>query len=521
MKDLAKTRSGIDFEQGARLSVRDLIDRRATEQADDIFLIAPDSGQTLTYGGLCHAVRRVAGLIAQNGVEAGESVAYAMSNGHDALIGILGTIYGGHRATAINLIAGSQAISYVLDHSQSRLVLAEQEHVPLIESALDGIAAAPPIVPIVDGEWPKTDFDHANIAPPPSPQSDGLLMYTSGTTGRPKGVVLSHANLIAGGANTALAHNLVPADRALCVLPLYHINGLCVTVMGSLVAGGSLVLPAKFSVSQFWDLIAAHRCSWFSVVPTQISYLLHAAAGTEKPASALQCLRFGRSASAPLAPDVQQAFEAAFGIPIIETMGLTETAAPILSNPLPPGERRTGSPGIAIGNEVIIADDEQSEVARGNEGEVLVRGPNVMKGYFRNPEATAQALTPDGWLRTGDLGRMDEAGYVFITGRLKELIIKGGENIAPREVDEALYAHPDVIEAAAFACECANYGQRIEAAVSVAASANVTESDLITLCIERIGAFKAPDRIHFLPELPKGPSGKIQRLKLAQLAAAE
>jgi acyl-CoA synthetase (AMP-forming)/AMP-acid ligase II len=524
MSVLAKTRSGNSPQQVARLSVRDLIDRRAAEQADDVFLIAPDSGQTLIYSGLRNAVRRVASLIAQYGVEPGDSVAYAMSNGHDALIAILGTVYGGYRATAINLIAGSQTIAHVLDHSQSRLVLAGREHLPLIEGAFGETAKAPPVVTIVGGQWPRTDSGQASIeasiAPPPLPESDGLLMYTSGTTGRPKGAVLSHANLIAGGANTALAHELTAADRALCVLPLYHINGLCVTVMGSLVAGGSLVLPAKFSVARFWDLIAAHRCSWFSVVPTQISYLLHDAGAAEKAKSASQCLRFGRSASAPLAPDVQEAFEAAFGVPIIETMGLTETAAPILSNPLPPGERRTGSPGIAFGNEVIIADNAHNEVPRGAQGEVLVRGPNVMKGYLRNPEATAEALTADGWLRTGDLGRMDEAGYVFITGRLKELIIKGGENIAPREVDEALYAHPDVIEAAAFACDCKDYGQRIEAAVSVAPSANVTESELITLCVERIGSFKAPDRVYFLPELPKGPSGKIQRLKLVEMAAA-
>jgi acyl-CoA synthetase (AMP-forming)/AMP-acid ligase II len=520
MNDPAKTQPGNRPEQAARLSVRDLIDRRASEQAGDLFLIAPDSGQNLTYAGLRDAARRVAGLIAINGVEPGESVAYAMSNGHDALVAILGTMYGGYRATAINLIAGSQAISHVLDHSQCRLVLAQREHLPVLEGAFGEAAKAPPVVTIVDGQWPRSDSGPASIAPPPSPQGDGLLMYTSGTTGRPKGVVLSHSNLIAGGANTALAHELVASDRALCVLPLYHINGLCVSVMGSLVAGGSLVLPAKFSVARFWKLIAEHRCSWFSVVPTQISYLLHAATASEIPASAPKCLRFGRSASAPLAPGVQQAFEAAFGVPIIETMGLTETAAPILSNPLSPGERRAGSPGIAFGNEVIIADDHHNEVPAGNAGEVLVRGPNVMKGYFRDPGATAGALTPDGWLRTGDLGRMDEAGYVFITGRLKELIIKGGENIAPREIDEALYAHPEVIEAAAFACACPDYGQRIEAAVSVAPSAKVTESELISLCIERIGAFKAPDRVYFLSELPKGPSGKIQRLKLAELAVA-
>jgi acyl-CoA synthetase (AMP-forming)/AMP-acid ligase II len=175
---------------------------------------------------------------------------------------------------------------------------------------------------------------------------------------------------------------------------------------------------------------------------------------------------------------------------------------------------------VAVGNEVIIADMEQQEVARGQEGEVLVRGPNVMRVYLDNDEATSQALTADGWLRTGDLGRMDEDGYVFITGRLKELIIKGGENIAPREVDEALYAHPDVIEAAAFACDCRNYGQRVEAGVAVRDGANVTAQELIDLCQQKIGKFKSPDRIHFLAELPKGPSGKIQRRKLQELFGA-
>ena len=203
-------------------------------------------------------------------------------------------------------------------------------------------------------------------------------------------------------------------------------------------------------------------------------------------------------------------------MPIVETMGLTETAAQILSNPLPPGVRKIGSPGVAVGNEVIIADMEQREVPRGTEGEVLVRGPNVMRVYLDNEEATSQALTADGWLRTGDLGRMDQDGYVFITGRLKELIIKGGENIAPREVDEALYAHPDVVEAAAFACSCKHYGQRVEAGVALREGASVTEGELIDLCTRKIGKFKSPDRIHFLAELPKGPSGKIQRRKLQE-----
>jgi acyl-CoA synthetase (AMP-forming)/AMP-acid ligase II len=198
-------------------------------------------------------------------------------------------------------------------------------------------------------------------------------------------------------------------------------------------------------------------------------------------------------------------------------MGLTETAPQILSNPLPPGTRKIGSPGHAWGNEVAILSPALTPVGPEVEGEIAVRGPNVMRGYFRNPEATAAAITPDGWLRTGDLGRMDSDGYVFVTGRLKELIIKGGENIAPREVDEALHAHPDVVEAAAFARPCPVYGERVEAAVTLRPGSAATEGDLRDLCVSRLGAFKSPDRIVVLDELPKGPSGKIQRLRLAAL----
>jgi len=292
---------------------------------------------------------------------------------------------------------------------------------------------------------------------------------------------------------------------------------LCVTLMGPLVSGGSVVMPKKFSASSFWDQITRWDCSWFSVVPTQISYLLHESNQARDPQDKPQRLRFGRSASAPLAPEVQRAFEERFGIPVIETMGLTETAAQILSNPLPPGTRKIGSPGVPYGCEVRIVDADMNELPEETEGEVAVRGPSVMKEYFKNPEATADSLTPDRWFRTGDLGRKDADGYVFITGRSKELIIKGGENIAPREVDDALYAHPAVIEAAAFARPCPDYGQRVEAAVRVKPSSGVTEDELIALCRDKLGAFKTPDRIHFLPELPKGPSGKIQRRHLAEL----
>lgn len=493
-------------------SILDIVVERAASTPDVVFLVDPINKVTVTYKQLHERVEAIASFVASQGIKPGESVAYAMSNSPETAIAILGILYGGYLATAVNLVAGNSVIAFVLEHSEAKLIFANDAG---REALVDPMKAVPDI-PVID----PVSQCISDLSPQVHHQSGGatggLLMYTSGTTGKPKGVVLSQGNLIAGGNNTALAHELTHVDRGMCVLPLYHINGLCVTLMGALVSGGTLIVPPKFSVSTFWRNIVDESCTWFSVVPTQISYLLHDNANLPE-AGALAKVRFGRSASAPLSPDVQSAFEGKFNIPIIETMGLTETSAQILSNPLPPGVRKIGSPGIAYGNEIRIGDPTQNEMPLGSEGEVLVRGPNVMQLYLKNEEATQQAITSDGWLRTGDLGKMDEDGYIYITGRLKELIIKGGENIAPREIDEALYTHPDVVEAAAFAQKCNRYGERVEAAVMISEGSELTEALLIDLCKDRLGNFKTPDRIHFLPELPKGPSGKIQRIKLVEL----
>ncbi|MFK7996009.1 MAG: AMP-binding protein [Granulosicoccus sp.] len=517
------------------MSVTDLIDRQASERADQNFLIASDTDTAINFRQLQQQAQAVAQFIASQGVSRGESVAYAMHNGPCCAVVLLGIMYGGYRAVAINLVAGRDVIAYVLAHSQTTLVLAQPDVAPMISDALStdafreeqardesdlfNNAPTATALPVIEMEYDtiprRIEECEKTFSAAPTSSDDALLMYTSGTTGRPKGVTLSHGNLIAGGQNVATGHQLSQRDRALCVLPLYHINGLCVTLFGPLVSGGSLVLPPRFSTSAFWRLVDEYHCSWFSVVPTQIAYLLRDADSGGGTGVRREQLRFGRSASAPLSPDVHMAFEKNFGIPVIETMGLTETAAQILTNPLPPISRKPGSPGVPVGDEVMIADKQLQPVASGVEGELLVRGSNVMQRYFRNVAATSDALTDDGWLRTGDLGRKDEDGYVFITGRLKELIIKGGENIAPREIDDALYQHADVVEAAAFACPCDDFGQRIEAAVVLKASSSLSEADLLEACVQRVGRFKCPDKIHFLQELPKGPSGKIQRAKIS------
>ncbi|MFV2054415.1 AMP-binding protein [Aliiroseovarius sp. YM-037] len=483
-------------------TVRDWLDARAA--GDGVAVVFPETGETLSWSDLRDEARRTAEGLTGLGIEKGESVAIIQPNGREGLVAVYATLYGGFRATMINLAAGPDAIAYALGHSGARFAFVHaSQNEAFAKIAPNDVAAIRPD----DLEAPAPLHDI-------TPGDHALLMYTSGTTGKPKGVVHTHASLLAGGWTTAVAHALGSRDRGFCVLPIYHINGLCVTVMGALVSGGSLAMVSRFSSGKFWEQINKGEATWFSVVPTIISHLLH---GASDPSDAARArLRFGRSASSALAVETQSAFESRFGVPIIETMGLTETAAQILSNPLPPGVRKIGSPGVGYGNEIRILTADLTEAPRGSEGEIAVRGPNVMHEYLHNPDATAATFAGD-WLRTGDLGRMDADGYVFVTGRLKELIIKGGENIAPREIDEVLYSHNDIIEAAAFARPCTQYGERVEAAVAIRDGSVLAEADLLSLCKERLGKFKAPERVHFLKELPKGPSGKIQRLKLADL----
>lgn len=496
-------------------SIKDLIAERAQKTPKGVYLIDPDTGEQVTYRQLQSQIDNIVFALMQKGFEPGDRIAFALENGINTAVAVLALYCGGYLATAVNLVAGPDTIGYVLEHSKSRLVLIDAQTRDLIEQATAELAQKPELESM--HKLLKSKADNYQHPIPVTANDDGLLMYTSGTTGRPKGVVLTHKNLLAGGSNCAIAHKLISNDRALCVLPLYHINGMCVTLLGPLVSGGSVVVPNKFSVRRFWNIIADHSATWFSVVPTQISYLLHDNPDHFASVEKLLKLRFGRSASAPLSPDVHRAFEKRFGVPIIETMGLTETAAQILSNPLPPAPRKTGSPGIAFGNDIKIADNNHVECPANTEGEILVRGANVMRCYLDNQQATQQAITRDNWLRTGDLGRMDHDGYVYVTGRLKELIIKGGENIAPREIDDALYSHSAVIEAAAFACGCETYGERVEAGVVLKEACGVTEADLINLCIAKLGRFKSPDKIHILDDLPKGPSGKIQRNKIREM----
>ena len=483
-----------------------------------MYLIAPEPGLALTYAQLRKDAVALGKQLKTMGMQKGDKISFMMTNGFQTTRLFLGVMYAGMTVAPLNLHAQPSHLEYVLDHSDTKLVFVDKAERDRLNSAIEKVDRDIAVVVMdVDAQciFPIENLSEDEL-PHVVEEDSALLLYTSGTTGKPKGVILTHRNMVAGGEYTMLAHRLTPDDRALCSLPLYHINAEVVSAITPLVSGGSVVMPHKFSVSNFWQLISEYGCTWFSVVPTIIAYLI---SGSEIRGKNYQLdqVRFGRSASSPLPPSLHKAFEEKFGLSIIETMGLTETAAPVFSNPLDPAKRKYGSPGQAVGNLAKIIDGKGHEVPPGIVGEIMVKGDNVMKEYYKAPEITAQALTSDGWLYTDDMGYMDENGFVFVTGRLKELIIKGGENIAPREIDEALYKHPAVLEAAAVGIPDQNYGEEILACVALKPGSKCSEKALFEHCRKHLGDFKTPKIIKFLRELPKGPSEKIQRLKLPEM----
>lgn len=505
------------------MTIQELINTLATDRKDKTFLISPENGEQLTFSELHARVDAVSAHLDALGCHAGEHVALFMDNGQWTVTLLLAIMASGRVVVPLNAIAGDSQLEYVLEHCDASVLFASPQHLSRARTLSEKLQRPVTVIPACPDEGPQwtSNIGAANKTQSRvEPESNALLMYTSGTTGKPKGVLLSHGNVVAGGMNTVEAHALSAEDRALCVLPLYHINAQIITVIAPLLSGGSVVMPHRFSTRTFWELLRDYQCTWFSVVPTIVAYLLERGdtQGLDvcnNPDYAR--VRFGRSASSALPATSHQAFERVFGVPLVETMGLTETAAQILSNPLPPFQAQYGSPGIAYRNEVKIVAKDGQEAPRGEVGELMVRGDNVMKEYYKNPEATKESLTQDGWLRSGDLGYQNQEDFFFITGRLKELIIKGGENIAPREIDDVLQKHDAVLEAATYAEIDMHYGHEVMACVVLKSGKQASVSELRALCEKELGKYKTPKDIHVVHWLPRGPSGKVQRLKIADM----
>ena len=499
-------------------TLRDAVARHAAARPDAPFLFAPETGRVLTYAELLRQAHLLARFLDATGLKKGDKVGLFLHNAYQTAVLFLGSMLGAYVCAPFNLLAQRSQLAYLLAHSDCKVLFTAREYEARVAEALPRTGGPEAI--IIDPDAPELFLANrlAQFTPrSPAAHDPALLMYTSGTTGIPKGALLTHANLVASARSVSQWHELGPGDRVLSALPLYHINGQCIATVSTLYSGGAIVLPHRFSVREWWDLVDRYQVTWINMVPTNIAYLLNAAA--QGSCRSHNHVRFGRSASAPLPAEQHRAFELTFGIPVIEAMGMTECASTVFANPQDPARRKYGSPGVPCGVEAKVVDAQGRELSVGEAGEILLRGPNVMLGYYKAPELTRQAIDRGGWLRSGDLGYRDADGYYFITGRLKELIIKGGENIAPREIDEVLLKHPAVLEAAAVGVPDADYGQEIFACVVLKPGQQCTEAELRELCLNELGKYKTPKRIRLLDELPKGPSGKVQRLKLVSAAS--
>ena len=498
----------------ASSTVGEVLTVHAQRTPNATLLIAPETGRVMTYADLQRQTQQLADHLGARGLPPGSTIALLLHNGLQTTALFVGLMSAGYVVAPLNLLSQRTQLAAVIAHSEARMIFTCASYAAQLKEALAALIA-PPAVEIIDVDAASlfsTTVTSAAVPARISVAADtALLMYTSGTTGNPKGVLLSHANLLAAANAVAAWHELGPGDRVLSSLPLYHINGQVIATLAPFVSGGSIVAPHRFSSGHWWDLVETHACTWINMVPTIIAYLLNSSETRTFPR-----VRFGRSASAPLPPEQHKAFEARFAIPVIEAMGMTECASTVFCNPHD-ARRRYGSPGLPCGVQAGVIDDRGGQLGDNETGELVLRGPNVMAGYFKAPDLTDMAIDAAGWLRTGDLGYRDKDGFYFVTGRLKELIIKGGENIAPREIDEALLRHPAVLEAAAFAVTDGNYGQDIAVALVLKDGAVIDETELAQFCLRELGKFKTPRRWHVVTELPKGPSGKVQRLKLADI----
>jgi long-chain acyl-CoA synthetase len=485
----------------------------AQARPEAIFLLSPETGIEWTFAELHEQSNRIAQCLFSWGLRPGDKVAFLLDNGVFTAGLFLGAMYGAFVPVPLNVQAGQAQLTYTLEHCDANMVFVSPEYKSALEEARARVGRKIQVI-LTDVDhgpcWQETGTPELAL-PAIEPASAALLAYTSGSTAQPKGVLLTHRQLLAGARNSVLAHRLSSQDHSFCVLPIYHLNAPTVTLIPTLLTGGSVVLPHRFQVHRFWAWLTEYRCTWAALVPTIIAQLLDwIDPRAEGLGEALEKVRFVRSSSAPLAPILHKTFEEKFQLLLIESMGLTECGGVVFSNPLPPGANKIGSPGLPCGFEARLAGPDGAAVPVGEPGEILVRGPSTMLGYYKDPDGTAAVLGPDGWLRTGDLARVDADGYFFIVGRAKELIIKGGINIAPRLIDEVLECHPAVREAAALGVPDRYFGEDIVAFVVPKEASRLNERELLDFCEARLGNFKTPTRVCLVTDLPRGPSGKAR-----------
>ena len=499
----------------------DLIRSRAENRPDDIAFMAPGR-PALSYRRLVHHVDATTRILESAGIGEEDRVALVIPNGPEMAVAFL-CVSAVAISAPLNTTFRAPELEFYLSDLLPKAVIVFAG----LDSPVRQVAAkhAIPIIELIptlkaeSGVFTLSCGD-STLAPrgTPTPDSMALVLYTSGTTSRPKRVPLTHRNLLSSAANIATALQLNRQDRCLNVMPLFHIHGLIGAVLSSCTAGASVICPSNFDSSRFFDLVAESSPTWYTAVPT-IHQAILAEAKSGRSKLSKHSLRFIRSCSAPLPPSVMADLEETFRVPVIEAYGMTEAAHQIATNPLPPRVRKPGSVGIGAGVSVSAMDETGSLLGPSQTGEVVVRGSNITRGYEDNAEANRNAFT-NGWFRTGDLGYLDDDGYLFLTGRLKEIINRGGEKVSPREIDEALLEHPAVQKAVAFSMPHATLGEDIAAAVVLKKGAAAGELEIREFASSRLASYKVPSRVVIVDEIPLGPTGKIQRIGLADNLSA-
>ncbi len=472
----------------------------------------------LTHQGLrALAARTVASLNAM-GIGRNDRVAMVLPNGPEMAASFIAIATGATTAPLNPAYRADEFDFYLSDLNAKALVIQQG-----MESPARAVAAARniPIIELIPGTAEAGDFTLAAAlsgtpAHPGEAQPDdiALVLHTSGTTSRPKIVPLRQVNITASAAHIGHFLELSPEDCCMNIMPLFHIHGLIAAVLSSVAAGASVSCTPGFNAFKFFAHYDEIRPSWYTAVPTMHQALLGLTARNAE-LIARGRLRLIRSSSASLPPQVMTALEEAFHVPVIESYGMTEAAHQMAANPLPPRPHYAGSVGIAAGPELAIMNDDGQLLPTGALGEIVIRGRNVTAGYENNPSANASAFT-NGWFRTGDQGTLDEAGYLRLTGRLKEIINRGGEKISPLEVDEILMDHPAVAQVVTFAMPHAKLGEEVAAAIVLREGHTLDEPTLREFCGQRLAPFKVPRKIVFLAEIPKGATGKLQRIGLAE-----
>ena len=494
--------------------------------------IAAPGREPLNYDGLRHLVERTVAALNGFGIGRNDRVAIVLPNGPEMATAFVSVASAATSAPLNPAYLQPEYKFYLSDLSAKALLLEAGSDSPARAAAADlGI----PILELhADAEAPAGTFELAREGSRQNGSAAGgsggtdlrgglaatddiaLILHTSGTTSRPKIVPLSHRNVCASAVNVRRTLRLTPEDRCLNVMPLFHIHGLIAAVLAPLGVGGSIFCTPGFNALRFFAWLNEARPTFYTAVPTMHQAIL-ARAPRNRGVIERNPLRFIRSASASLPPQVMAELEETFGAPVVEAYAMTEAAHQMTCNPLPPAVRKPGTVGTAAGPEVSIMDEAGAgdHLPAGDVGEIVIRGPNVSSGYENNPAANAEAFT-DGWFRTGDQGVMDAQGYVTITGRLKEIINRGGEKISPREIDEAILDHPAVRQVVAFAMPHPRLGEEVAAAAVLRKGMEATPRELREFAGQRLADFKVPRKILLMDDIPKGPTGKIQRIGMAE-----